>query len=220
MVRGPRCTRGFAGGLWTARSSGCSGPPRRKPTRPVTSTGSCRPAPPWPGLTSTLPGPENGLRGPGLGRPRGGLTSKIHLACDALGRPLAFTVTGGNANDCTQFTAVMDAIRVPRPGPALCPARSRHRRQGLQLQSDTVLAQTAGIGHTIPQRSDQIRNRLRRGSRGGRPLAFGQQIYTWRNVVERCFNRVQQWRGIATRYEKTAESSQAAVTLASLLIWA
>ncbi|GAA3784141.1 hypothetical protein GCM10022206_24340 [Streptomyces chiangmaiensis] len=40
-----------------------------------------------------------------------------------------------------------------------------------------------------------------------------------RNVVERCFNRLKQWRGIATRYE-IAESYQAAVTLASLLMWA
>ncbi|WP_437026405.1 hypothetical protein [Streptomyces sp. enrichment culture] len=40
------------------------------------------------------------------------------------------------------------------------------------------------------------------------------------HVVERCFNRLEQWRGIATRYDKTAESCQAAVTLASLLMWA
>ncbi|MFF8351805.1 transposase, partial [Cellulosimicrobium funkei] len=62
-----------------------------------------------------LRGHENGNGAPQPGartlprRP----ASKIHLACDALGRPLAFTVTGGNTNDCTQFTAVMDAIRVP-----------------------------------------------------------------------------------------------------------
>ncbi|GAA1549132.1 hypothetical protein GCM10009730_67700 [Streptomyces albidochromogenes] len=45
------------------------------------------------------------------------MTSKVHLACDGLGRPIAFVVTGGNTNDCTQFTAVMEAMRVPRPGP-------------------------------------------------------------------------------------------------------
>ncbi|MEU8807339.1 transposase, partial [Streptomyces anthocyanicus] len=76
------------------------------------------------------------------------------------------------------------------------------------------------IRHTIPERSDQTRNRLRRGSRGGRPPAFDKQVYKRRNVVERCFNRLKQWRGIATRYDKTAESFRAAVTLASLLMWA
>ncbi|AXG79215.1 hypothetical protein DVK44_17855 [Streptomyces paludis] len=46
-------------------------------------------------------GPKRGLRNTALGRSRGGLTSKIHLACDAVGRPLAFTLIGGNTNDCT-----------------------------------------------------------------------------------------------------------------------
>ncbi|MFF8848075.1 transposase, partial [Streptomyces sp. NPDC015127] len=41
-----------------------------------------------------------------------------------------------------------------------------------------------------------------------------------RNTVERCFNRLKAFRGIATRYEKTATSYEAAVTLAALLLWA
>ncbi|GLX08988.1 hypothetical protein Misp03_59140 [Microbispora sp. NBRC 16548] len=45
---------------------------------------------------------------------RGGPTSKIHLACDGAGRPLAFLVTGGNVNDCTRLQQVLQAIRVPR----------------------------------------------------------------------------------------------------------
>ncbi|MER6473764.1 transposase, partial [Streptomyces collinus] len=63
-------------------------------------------------------------------------------------------------------------------------------------------------------------NRLNRGSRGGRPPAFDRDTYKRRNVVERCFNKLKQWRGIATRYDKTTESYQAAVTLAALLMWA
>ncbi|WP_078953736.1 IS5 family transposase [Streptomyces globisporus] len=62
-------------------------------------------------------GPERGLRDPALGRSRGGLTSKIHLACDGRGRPLGFVVTGGSTHDRTRFTAVREAIRVPRLGP-------------------------------------------------------------------------------------------------------
>ncbi len=50
--------------------------------------------------------------------------------------------------------------------------------------------------------------------------AFDREVYKHRNVVERCFNRLKQWRGIATRYDKTAQSYEAAVTLASLLMWA
>ncbi|OSZ56413.1 hypothetical protein OQI_33105, partial [Streptomyces pharetrae CZA14] len=58
-----------------------------------------------------------GLEERGLGRSRGGLTSKIHLACDGRGRPLSFTVMAGTRNDCTQAETVIDRIRVPQPGP-------------------------------------------------------------------------------------------------------
>ncbi|MEU0022015.1 IS5 family transposase [Streptomyces rochei] len=165
---------------------------------------------------------KGGLHSPGLGRSRGGLTSKIHLACDGVGRPLAFTVTGGNTNDCTQFTAVMEAIRVPRPGPGRPRVRPDHviGDKGYSSKAIRTWLRRRNIRHTIPERSDQVRNRIRRGSQGGRPPAFDKQVYKRRNVVERCFNRLKQWRGIATRYDKTAESYQAAVTLASLLMWA
>ncbi|MCX4804764.1 IS5 family transposase [Streptomyces sp. NBC_01214] len=167
-------------------------------------------------------GARKGLRSPALGRSRGGLTSKIHLACDGTGRPLAFVLTGGNTNDCTQFTAVMDAIRVPRTGPGRPRIRPDHviGDKGYSSKAIRTWLRRRGITHTIPERSDQVRNRARRGSRGGRPPAFDKQVYKHRNVVERCFNRLKQWRGIATRYDKTAQAYQAAVTLASLLMWA
>jgi len=44
-------------------------------------------------------------------------------------------------------------------------------------------------------------------------------MYKHRNVVERCFNRLKQYRAIATRYDKARESYQAAVTIASILLW-
>ncbi|MFI5580159.1 transposase, partial [Streptomyces sp. NPDC051822] len=76
-----------------------------------------------------------------------------------------------------------------------------------------------GIPHTIPERVDQILGRLNRGTRGGRPPGFDRCLYRRRNVVERCFNRLKQWRGLATRYDKTRESYQAALTIASILLW-
>ncbi|MCZ0982956.1 IS5 family transposase [Streptomyces diastatochromogenes] len=164
---------------------------------------------------------KGGLRDPALGRSRGGLTSKIHLACDGRGRPLGFVVTGGNTNDCTRFTAVMEAIRVPRTGPGRPRIRPDHvlGDKGYSSKAIRTWLRRRGIPHTIPERADQIRNRARRGSREGRPPAFDREAYKHRNVVERCFNRLKQWRGIATRYDKTAQSYEAAVTLASLLMW-
>lgn len=51
----------------------------------------------------------------------------------------------------------------------------------------------------IPQPADQAANRKRRGSRGGRPPDFDREAYKPRNTVERCINKLKQWRGLATR---------------------
>ncbi len=76
-----------------------------------------------------------------------------------------------------------------------------------------------GIVATIPEPADQAGHRHRRGSRGGRPPAFDRTAYRQRNVVERCINRLKQWRGIATRFHKKARYFQASLTLASILLW-
>lgn len=78
--------------------------------------------------------------------------------------------------------------------------------------SDGAVSDTPSLN--APTRPD----RHRRGSRGARPPAFDKQVGKRRNAVERCFNRLKQWRGIATRYDKIAQSYEAAVTPASLLM--
>ncbi|WP_407700179.1 transposase [Streptomyces liliifuscus] len=52
-----------------------------------------------------------------LGRSRGGLTTKIHLACDGKGRPLAVLVTPGQRHDSICARPLLERIRVPRTGP-------------------------------------------------------------------------------------------------------
>lgn len=51
----------------------------------------------------------------------------------------------------------------------------------------------------MPALADRRSHRLRRGSRGGRPTTFDRETYKQRNTVERCVNRLEQRRGIATR---------------------
>jgi putative transposase len=77
-----------------------------------------------------------------------------------------------------------------------------------------------GIKHTIPERSDQIARRKAKGSAGGRPPAFSGRIYKHRNTVERGFNRLKQWRGVATRYDKYALTYLGGVLLACAVIHA
>lgn len=76
-----------------------------------------------------------------------------------------------------------------------------------------------GIRAVIPQPADQVRHRLRRGRPGGRPPGFDAETYKQRNAVERCINRLKQWRGLAMRTEKFAIAYQAALHIAAILIW-
>ncbi|MGG8695746.1 transposase [Streptomyces lividans] len=161
----------FAGGRRTGRSTGCCGPRRPRRTRRATSSGWCRSIPRSSGPTSMRRGLEKGLRDPALGRSRGGLTSKIHLACDGRGRPLGFVVTGGNANGCTRFTAVMEGIRVPRLGPGRPRVRPDHVLGDKGYSSKAIRAwlRRRGIPHTIPERP--TRSPTGPGGATGRPPA-------------------------------------------------
>ena len=156
-----------------------------------------------------------------IGRSRGGLTTKLHLVADGKGRMLGAVLTGGNVNDTTMMAATLETIRVPRPGPG--PPRSRPDRvladKGYPSKANRSWLAGRKIKATIPEKRDQAANRRKKGSSGGRPPAFDPEIYKRRNVVERCFNRLKQWRGIAMRSDKTARNYMAAVHLAASLIW-
>lgn len=168
--------------------------------------------------------PLGGAREPaghGIGRSRGGLTTKIHAAVDRQGRPLALVVTGGQRHDGAMLEQVLADIRVPRLGVG----RPRTR-------PDTVVGDRAyssgvnrralarrGITTVIPQKTDEIAARQRRGSAGGRPPRLDTDTYKGRNVVERHFAQVKQWRGLATRYDKLALTYRAAAVLSACLTW-
>ncbi|MEU8735695.1 IS5 family transposase [Streptomyces tendae] len=167
------------------------------------------------------PAGGGGRLGECLGRSRGGLTTKVHLAADGQCRPLALLLTPGHYGDGPQLEPVLRRIVVPRLGVGRPRSRpdhvladkaytSRHNRRYLRRR---------GIAHTIPERRDQRRHRLNRGSRGGRPAGFNSEHYKKRNTVERAINRLKGFRAVATRYEKRAYTYLGTVTLAALIIW-
>ncbi|GAA1306456.1 transposase [Brachybacterium tyrofermentans] len=75
------------------------------------------------------------------------------------------------------------------------------------------------IKAVIPERSDQQRHRRNRGSRGGRTVGLDEDAYSGRNVVERGFSDVKQWRGLATRYDKLALTYRTGVVLRAVTQW-
>lgn len=91
--------------------------------------------------------------------------------------------------------------------------------KGYPSKANRAWLRERGIAVTIPERDDQIEHRRRRR---GRPIDLGDQQrvrYRGRNVVERCFNKLKQWRGIAMRSDKLARNYHAGLCLAATPHW-
>src|SRR5918995_706991 len=135
----------------------------------------------------------------GMGRSRGGLTTKIHAFVDAEGRPIRIALTPGQAHN---GTAAEDLLTNLKPGATLL-ADKAYDSNALREQ-----AQEQDVWANIPPKSN------RKGS-----FVFSSFLYRYRNLVERFFNKLKQFRGIATRYDKNPENFLAAIKLVSTRIW-
>lgn len=125
-------------------------------------------------------------------------------------RPIARLLTGGQRGDAPQFIAVMDTIKVARRGPGR-PRTRPGRAMGEKAYSSRAIRsylRRHGIKTVIPVKEDQKKHRLARGRAGGRPPAFDTEHYKQRNTVERCFSKLEQFRAVATRYDKRARIYQ------------
>jgi transposase len=132
-----------------------------------------------------------------LGRSRGGFSTKIHVACDGLGKPVKIILTPGQVHDVTQ-------------GPALI-ANSEAEKiiADKGYDSDAFVAEIEALDAeaVIPPRSNRTE-----------PRAYDKEQYKERNVVERFINVLKQSRRVATRYEKTARNFISMVSIASILV--
>jgi len=103
------------------------------------------------------------------------------------------------------------------------PARIRARTRPETVIADRAYSAAAyramlhkhGITVVMPQKSDQIAARKRRGREGGRPPGLDVEACKGRNVAERSFALARQWRALATRYDKLAITYRAAVVLSA-----
>lgn len=130
-------------------------------------------------------------------------------------------VTGGQRNDGAVLREVIDDIRVPRAGggrPRTTPDAVLADR-AYPTKATREYLRARGIRTVIPEKVDRVRARKKKGSAGGRPPGFDAEAYTGRNVVERAFNKVKQWRGLATRYDKLAVVYRAAAVLSAVVAW-
>ena len=134
-----------------------------------------------------------------MGHSRGGLTTKIHALVDAEGRPIRLKLTPGQAGDApvgTEFVGDLD------PGATLIADRAYDTnpiREG---------AAARGVWANIPPRV------IRKDA-----FSFSPWVYRQRNLVERFFKRIKQFRGLATRYDRRADNYLAALKLAAIRFW-
>lgn len=160
------------------------------------------------------------LKAADLGRSRGGLTSKVYLATDRRCRSLSIILTPGQAADSPCFLPVLKKIKVRGPV-------GRPRTRPDAVAGDKAYSSRANRAHlrtrkiraVIPEKADQRANRKKRGSVGGRPVSHDATLYKDRNTVERGINKIKEWRGLATRYDKTPESYAAGLHLRGSILW-
>lgn len=116
---------------------------------------------------------------------------------------------------------LLGQLRVERIGRGRPRTRPDAVRGDKAYSSRAIRAHLRGrrIRAVISEPADQAGHRQRRGSRGGRPPGFDAVDYRNRNVVERGFAIMKQWRGLATRYDKLAICYRAAVVLNAIIHW-
>jgi transposase len=156
-----------------------------------------------------------------LGRSRGGLSTKIHLLGDAGCRPLARATTAGQRHDSLAFEPLMRRLKVARTGPGR-PRTRPDRLLGDKAYSNRKIRahlHRRGIKATIPEKTDQRKARVAKGSAGGRPPSFDAEPYKQRNTVERAINKLKDFRAVAMRTDKREFVFRGTIDVASIKIW-
>ncbi len=134
-----------------------------------------------------------------MGRSRGGVTTKIHAVVDADGRPIRLALTAGQAHNGRMAEPSLQTIS-----------------KGTILLADKAY-DTNAIRAFAKQRQAWANIPAKSNRKGSFP--FSQWVYRQRNLVERFFSKLKQFRGIATRYDKNPMNFLAAVKLAAARIW-
>lgn len=132
-----------------------------------------------------------------LGRSRGGFSTKIHIACGGVRKPVQFVLTPGQTHDVTQAPMLIEG------------SEAKTVIADKAYDSDDFIARITDLNAeaVIPPRSNRTTAR-----------SYDKEKYKHRNVVERLINLLKQYRRVATRYEKTARNYLGVVQFAAIFV--
>lgn len=142
---------------------------------------------------------KRGARAHAIGRSKGGRTTKIHAVTDEKGRPVVLCITPGNTSD---YVPAKDCIEAVPPAAHLIADKGY---DSAELR-DWLVAR--GTEPVIPPRSNRKVQ-----------YAYDRRLYRERNRIERSFNRLKDFRRIATRFDRSIKNFMAALCLAAVVIW-
>ena len=141
---------------------------------------------------------KRGSEDQAIGRSRGGLSTKIHLAVRGLGCPVRFTLTAGQRGDVPQAAALIEGL----PAKVVIADTAYDADAFRQVIADK---DALAVIPSNPSRTKKY------------PL--DRYLYAQRHLVECCFSKLKQFRRVATRFEKTAKNYLAIITIAATVLW-
>jgi transposase len=142
---------------------------------------------------------KRGALAHGIGRTKGGRNTKLHAVCDAKGRPVVLLLTPGNVHDCKVAQRCIEAMP---------PSAELVADKGYDSQALREWLEARGTEPVIPPRKNRKIQ-----------YDYDKAIYKQRNVIERMFCRLKDWRRIATRFDRNITSFMGAIALAAAVIW-
>src|SRR6202795_2505590 len=137
-------------------------------------------------------------KGGAIGRSCGGRTSKIHALADDRGRPVAFALTPGNVADITMAAPLLGAVARPK-----------------RLLADKAY-DAASLRKWLKQR--KVKAVVPSTASRRTPYPLDSRAYKRRNLIERMFCKLKNWRRIATRYDRYAQNYLSGLALAAIMI--
>lgn len=144
------------------------------------------------------PKDQGGQEAQALGRSRGGFSTKVHVCVDALGNPLSFALTAGQAHDVTQASSLLSDRR--------CDFVIADKGYDADYLIEQIEA--SGAVPVIPARANRKQARF-----------YDTHLYRERHVVECFINKIKHYRRIFSRFDKLAQCYLGFLHLAATLVW-